>query len=169
MSDCDAALEAELAAARPKTDQEKFARDLRAAMFDVGLIPLDDPVVFGSAVLKLHGLRDEIGDVDVFVPARVYARLRHSPRWVEQRPQKGDPPLLEARSDKLDVPFHVFHAWTSRDEWLDVPEAIETSERVRLVRCVRLDVLKRWKKHALQDYPEAREKHLADLRVLEAR
>lgn len=161
-----------------REQQRGFAGDLERRMDELGLYPIDAPVIFGSAVMKLHGLREQIGDVDVFVPARTYARLRdrgpgvlRNP-WRELRPNPDDPPLLEAQHGSL--VFHVFWSWTSRDRWLDVPGAVAAAERIHGVWCVPLRLVAFWKQESLRATAalgveiagSAWEKHEHDLKLL---
>lgn len=46
-----------------------FARFLERELAGCGVYGLDGHVIFGSTVMKLHGLKDRIGDVDLFVTA----------------------------------------------------------------------------------------------------
>jgi hypothetical protein len=157
-----------------------FGYWVERSLANMGVGPLDGPVIFGSAVMKLHGLKDEIGDVDLFVTPSAYHRLRGQ-GWEELRPVPEDPPFLEAQSiiertlsaAKV-MDFHAFHAWTSRDAWLDLPEAVATAERVCGLMCVRLELVAKWKqealtwcvKHGVEIPGSPWEKHIADLNTL---
>lgn len=155
-----------------------FARGLERVLFCNGLTGYDDPVVFGSTVMRLHGLKDDIGDVDLFVPARTYHRLRSRPHgdWTEERPREDDPPFLSSTLPALGLNVSVFHCWTPRDKWLDVPEAVATASRVAGLLCVKLELVARWKYEAVVTTQAAGikiegspwEKHIADLFTLQA-
>lgn len=130
--------------------------------------PRYDYVVFGSAVLWLHGIRAEIGDVDAFVKVPVWNVLLDN-GWTLVDPVPGiDPPFLE-----LDLsphpPLHAFYDWTRRDGWLNVSRCYNLAEGVRGVRCIPLVEVARHKREAYRDYPDSSEhtKHLSDLRALE--
>jgi hypothetical protein len=88
---------------------------LRLALAAAGAEP-GDVVMFGSVVMLLHGLREEIGDIDLFVSRRLYDELKVR-GWIEHRPRVGDPPFLEAHCG-AGVPVHAFYAWTERDSWV---------------------------------------------------
>ena len=128
---------------RPSTSTPTlFARMLRRALCENGIGGCADYVIFGSAVMKLHDLKDEIGDIDVFVSAAMYGRLRESAkidRWSEKRPRQDDPPFMETHVGALAV--HMFYTWTSRDQWIDAPEAFASAEIVQGLRCIPLELV----------------------------
>lgn len=158
------------------TPNLEFARSLERELFELGVQPLDEPVIFGSTVMKLYGMKDDIGDVDLFVTPVAYARLRKVNHWHELRPAPHDPPYLEAIGFKPPnaLAFHVFYAWTNRDPWLDVPDAVASAVRAGGVRHVRLPLVASWKCEALRWCFENEvtipgspwEKHIADLTTL---
>lgn len=76
-----------------------------------------DYVLFGSMPMWFNGLRDAVGDIDVFVTRPVYDRLATKSYWIEQLPREDDPPFLELA---VPPPIHVFYAWTSRDKHMNV-------------------------------------------------
>jgi hypothetical protein len=78
--------------------------------------------LFGSSVMLLHGLRDRVGDVDMFVTRGLYEVLKRR-GWDEQRPSPFDPPLLE-RYCEDDPPAHAFYAWKKRGMPINVPELL---------------------------------------------
>lgn len=142
---------------------------LAALRSELGSIPgrfANESVLFGSVVMYLHGLREEVGDIDVFVSAYVYAKLRDRNDWIEQYPREGDPPLLEyAPADSL-VPIHAFSQWTKRDTWLDVRRCHALAEDVlhlgRTWRCIPLREVRRHKVMA------GRAKDADDIALLDA-
>lgn len=153
---------------------QAFGYWLERALVDRGLRGLDDVVVFGSAVMKLHGHKDRIGDVDLFVSQRTFAHLRDDRRWREERPCDSDPPFLATAVD--DVAIHAFYAWTARDPWIDAPDCFAAAERVRGTLCIplslvayhkaaALEIVRRWGT-VLEGSPW--EKHKHDLAVLAA-
>lgn len=72
--------------------------------------PLEQHLVLvGSAVMLLHGLRDEVRDVNAFVSPYLYSRLRT--RWDEIAEDPGGPSMLEGNLPGLDVPVHVWMRW----------------------------------------------------------
>lgn len=130
----------------------EFAACLERALFTLRILPLDEHVIFGSAVMRLHRLKDCIGDVDLFVSPRGYARLRDSGLWTEQRPRWDDPPLLESPEMRElgGLRLHAFYAWASRDRWIDAPEAFAKAERVCGVMCVPLELVAFYKQASLE-------------------
>jgi hypothetical protein len=133
-----------------------------------------DYVLFGSAVLWLHGIRDEIGDVDVFVTGRVWGalwdlfQLEDDKQVTVETPRAGDPPFLSI--PLASHPIHVFFDWSKRDEWLSVPDAFASAETVGGWRCVPLEMLRAWKATAhAENIDSARhQKHADDLVLIDA-
>jgi hypothetical protein len=129
----------------------------------------DNVLVFGSGVMLLHGLRERIGDVDLFVKPATYRWLRMA-GWEELRSDKpwavNDPAYLEWADSPL--PVHAFVGWTYRDRWLNVDEAWERSHVHDGWRCVDLELLLEWKLNAERDHPgsEAHAKHGRDALVI---
>lgn len=151
----------------------EFAFFLECVLHERGAAPLEDLVIFGSTVMKLHGLKQDIGDVDLFVTPRLYAGMRRRrDEWHEQRPRDDDPPFLECRID--DLRLHAFHAWASRDRWMDVPAAFDQASPVHALRCIPLAMVAEHKRVALERLGELGitvagsrwEKHQRDLAVL---
>jgi hypothetical protein len=145
----------------PYESQWSFARFLHQALSSYGLKG-SNYVIFGSAVMKLHGLKDKIGDIDVFTTPRMYAYLRDRSTFDETYPTKGDPPLLTTRatyrissmshatpSGPVTYEVNVFHAWTSRDRWIDVPECWARAERIMSLNCIPLDIVAQQKREAM--------------------
>jgi hypothetical protein len=134
-----------------------------------GAYGLTDYVLFGSAVLYLHGLRDPetVGDVDVFVSRRVWEhftdprfRLGVVPEWSVREPRRGDPPFLLSTTSP---PVSAFYDWTRRDAWMSPKRCFADAERVRGWNCVSLETLRHHKRHANRQ----ESKHERDLRVLD--
>lgn len=127
-------------------------------------------VVFGGAVLLLHGIRDEIGDVDLFITEEAWAhlRVRHGDQWKLQFPTPGDPPLLEWLGGERRV--HAFVRWTRRDWWIHVEEAWRRRELVQSWPCAPLDLVRRWKVDSAKWRPgdPGHAKHLADVGLIDA-
>lgn len=67
--------------------------------------------LFGSAVMQLHGLRDEISDVDVAVHHRVFEVLANSIAFELRCPDPAHPPFLVFRDAGGDCA--IFYAWRS--------------------------------------------------------
>lgn len=132
--------------------------------------PARGVVLFGSAVMLLHGIRDEIGDVDLFVTRDAWSAItvKHPGRWRVQFPTVGDPPLLEWTGGLLTV--HAFERWTRRDWWINVQEVWDRRQIVNGWPCVPLEVVRRWKVQAHKFNPGSgvHEKHLRDVELIDA-
>lgn len=132
-------------------------------------------VVFGSAVLYLHGLRDRIGDVDVFVAPESYMHLKWLQGWEEHEPVVGDPRFLEGDVG-AGVPVHAFHSWCPSDWGVCRDACFREAEMVQGLPCVPLWLCASHKRCSLSiiqgrgiELVGSRwEKHLHDLRRIEA-
>lgn len=128
-------------------------------------------VLFGSAVLYLHGIRDDVGDVDLFVRPEYWERLSARPGWKALVPDVGDPPLLEGRVAEAAPAAHVFYAWSTRDAWVDAGRCFALAEFVGVWPCVPLCEIRRQKQAAWDaakrepGAPQA--KHVADLELID--
>lgn len=130
---------------------------------------MDDFVLFGSTVLWLHGIRDEIGDVDVFVTRGMWGRIVSLGKLVAtvETPRAGDPPYLAVG---VHPPIHVFYEWTERDaEWLTVEECFESAEIVGGWPCIPVEMVRKHKTlaHSHNLGSEAHEKHARDLALID--
>jgi hypothetical protein len=135
--------------------------ELRAAA-----VPASDYVLFGSAVLMLHGIRHVGGDVDVFVTAEAWLTLVNERRWRVHLPRRDDPPFAEAHV--LGVPVHAFYAWDGRHEFGRdiVADAFASRELVQGWPCQSLALLRDWKRnlYAANVHP----KHGRDVELIDA-
>lgn len=126
--------------------------------------------IFGSAVMLLHGIVDDIGDVDGFITREAWATLavRHRDVWRVKFPAIGDPPLLEWTGGERTV--HLFERWTSRDHWLKVRHAWEKRELVNGWPCVPLTMVRDWKVAADKANPVSavHAKHLLHVELINA-
>lgn len=156
----------------PALDLDPLRRELYSHEAGPG-----DYVLFGSAVMYLHGLREQIGDIDLFVRRQVYGRMRQWPEWVEHCPREGDPPFLEADLG-VGVPVHAFHSWQRRDPMVDVGACFRNAETVQGLSCVPLWLVRVHKVQALEIVKgfgfEGREvlgtrwaKHVRDIETIE--
>lgn len=122
-------------------------------------------VLFGSAVMRLHGIRDAIGDVDVFAAPVVWNELLRStsPRWTLRTPDVNDPPFLEL--DAIGTAVHVFYAWTAKDPEVDAIHCRRTAELVDGWPCAPLQVIRMHKAMAVDKHGIAggRQKHRCDV------
>lgn len=109
--------------------------DVRASLVRLSLLlwsvdaGVGDHVVFGSTVMYAHGLRETIGDVDVFVTRPAWGRLLAQGDAIVQTPKAGDPPLLEFDcSDIGGPPIHVFYDWADSGAWLSIDGCFASAE-----------------------------------------
>lgn len=125
-------------------------------------------VLFGSAVMLLHGLRETIGDVDLFVRVEVWAALWRR-GWLQRTPHPLDPPLLEAHPPGGLV-VHAFERWRSGDPWVDPARCFRERETVAGWPCAPLEVVREQKAGSVAlwgaDHP-ANAKHVRDLELLD--
>lgn len=150
-------------------DGHDFGQSMERMLFELCVYPLDGYVIFGSAVMKLHGLRDDISDIDVFVSQGSYARLRKRGHvWAERRPRAGDPPFLEATYKGTVV--QTFYTWTSREPMIDVCECFDEAERVHSVMTIPLWLCGGHKAYSIELHGEHGRwaKHRTDLDIINA-
>lgn len=128
-------------------------------------------VLFGSAVLYLHDIRDgdTVGDIDVFVSRRVWGALMAVDGAHVLTPRAGDPPLLEFRTSP---PLHLFYEWTSRDaEWITYHECWASAEAVRGWQCASLAEIRRHKAKSFEMNSDSplHQKHARDVELIDLR
>lgn len=70
-------------------------------------------LLMGSGMMYLHGLREEVGDVDLFVTPEKWGELVGR-GWDWETPREGDPPLAAASIDGIDVRLNAFFDWDKR-------------------------------------------------------
>lgn len=99
--------------------------------------------LFGSSVMYLYGLREEIGDVDIFVTKSLWDILKNW-GWELQVPRPEDPPLLEGKLRDM-PPVHAFYAWKKRGYPIDVEALLDTDLMVKGWPVQSLEQLKVWK------------------------
>lgn len=154
-------------------------------LFSPHAVADNEYVIFGSAVLYLHGIRDvnSVHDLDVFVSPRVWGALmgdKAATGMTVETPRAGDPPFLEY---KIDTPIHFFYAWTPRDaEWITAEECFSTAEIIYRPlldfgglrsksewRCTSLETIRKHKTKAYSmNVGSARhEKHARDLELID--
>lgn len=122
-------------------------------------------VCFGSFVLYLHRLREQFGDVDIFVSPAMFDRLGRRPQWSRRRPDPADPPYLERSYSG--VPVHVFADWTAKDPEVDARQCRRASERVHDWPCAFLDVIRLHKAMSRKHGPDAHPKHALDVAAID--
>lgn len=99
--------------------------------------------IFGSGVMYLYGLREEIGDVDIFVSKPLWNKLR-SFGWEVKTPREEDPPFLEGCLEGM-PPVHAFYAWKKRGMQIDVEGLLNTDLVVEGWPVQSLESLRAWK------------------------
>jgi hypothetical protein len=82
--------------------------------------PLPTWALFGSAVLELHGLREEIADVDIAVSHGMFERLAGRLATALRVPYPFHPPYLEMRDGGGCV--HIFYDWRHDEPLIDLRE-----------------------------------------------
>ena len=120
-------------------------------------------VLFGSMAMWLHGLRDRVGDVDVFASHRLWEQLAES--WRVRAPHPTDPPYLERLVNGVVV--NVFYTWTVRDPEVDARECRRAAELVGGWWCTPLQVIRQHKQKGVS-HPDPRyAKHRHDIAILD--
>jgi len=147
---------------RDELDEVSQALHIAGALPAKGGAPY---ALFGSAVMLLHGLRDEIADVDVFVAPVVYAALLRS-GWEAQKPDPYDPSFLEREVNGYQV--HAFYAWTDKDPEVNADQCRRTAELAHGWWCTPLDLIRLHKVMARKHGNSPRHrKHAADVIVID--
>jgi hypothetical protein len=118
-------------------------------------IPDDDYVIFGSMPMWFHGLRDGVGDIDVFVRESAYEKLKADEDMIEVIPDPNDPPYLEYSLVKPNI--HFFYDWTGKSNAMDMEQCFKEAEVSGGWRFAPLEEVFKWKSEAL------REKDIEDL------
>jgi hypothetical protein len=123
--------------------------------------------LFGSLVLVLHGLRESISDVDVFVEPELWLGLSGSLNWRVRLPHIADPPFLERNVGGFRA--HAFYQWTPRDPWVDADKARGHAETIDGWKCTPLELIREHKTGAWDNNPGsgAHEKHARDVRAID--
>lgn len=117
--------------------------------------------LFGSTVMMLWGLRDRIGDVDVFVAPTIWEYLAGRLAWQLHLPCAADPPFLERRVGGLSV--HAFYAWTALDPEVNAHHCRAAAELVHGWWCTPLPLILAHKAMARKHGDSPRHaKHQAD-------
>jgi hypothetical protein len=146
-------------------------RELAAAAADVGYRH-DDPAapwaLFGSGVLLLHGLRDRIGDVDLFVAPTIWSVFASRAGWERRAPDRRDPAFLERELAGRRV--CLFHSWSSRDPVVDAEQCRRAAERRAGWWATPLALVRAHKEAALAVRPDDRrqDKHRRDCEAIDA-
>ncbi len=113
-------------------------------------LPIDDYVIFGSAPLVAHGLRDDVHDLDLI--ARGVAWAMALERGRVECPASGHGRMVRLCSGDIEV----FDAWVSSAWGTD--ELIDNRELIDGLPFVPLPVVYRWKIQANRpkDQPDIR-------------
>lgn len=125
-------------------------------------------VLFGSTVLLLYGLRDRVGDVDVFVDPAITRVLRARPGWTVHTPDPADPSFLERTVDGETV--HVFDDWTSRDPEVCALQCRAAAVLVHGWWCTPLQIIRMHKAMSVAKHGDelGQAKHLPDIAAIDA-
>lgn len=128
----------------------------------------EEVVLFGSAPMLLAGLRDSIGDIDLFATPGACTRLFER-GWARRMPDPAHPPYLERFGLGEGLTVHAFFSWRGDEPIIDAWEALCERETVAGWPCVPLGLLLKHKRAAIAysapDPPLA--KHLSDAAVIE--
>lgn len=111
----------------------------------------DDYVLFGSIPMWFTGIREDVGDIDVFVRPHIWNKLLSLNEFDIHTPNVADPSFLEYRNFKWPK-IHIFYAWNQRDTWMDVERCYRdavTDERTGW-RYAPLTEVTKWKLQALR-------------------
>lgn len=133
--------------------------------------------LFGSVVLERHGLRDRVGDVDLFVSVGLFTRLERRPGWMLEHGEHPGHPVYLVRSE-AELEVHAFYAWRGDEPEVDAQEALDAALDVGPLLYAPLALVRKHKAGALRyvtdrqgivDYVGTRwEKHLRDLERIDA-
>jgi hypothetical protein len=126
--------------------------------------------LFGSAVLLLHGLRTEIGDIDVFVDHRVWEKLSGGINWHARCPDPDHPVFLEwNHCNGLKV--HAFYAWRNDEPEVDAFAARSTAELIGGWWCTPLELIRLHKQMSTRRHGSGGRwtKHVDDVAAIDGR
>lgn len=105
--------------------------------------------LFGSAVMQLHLLRDDISDVDVAVNYRLFEMLANTVACRFEMPRRDHPPLLVFRDGGADC--HIFYDWRHDEPAIDLDDCRRTSHIVNGWPCTPLREIRAHKQASI-DY-----------------
>lgn len=108
-------------------------------------------VLMGSVVMYLHGLREEVGDVDLFVTPTKWGELIDK-GWDCETPRVDDPPIAATDLEGIDVRLNAFFDWDKRHGYSQfeggiVKAGIARAEFFEGLWCQSLDQLATWKEY----------------------
>lgn len=123
--------------------------------------------LFGSAVLKLHGLRERIGDIDVSVDHAVWVYLANHPMWEVRVPDPAHPPYCARKCGGLEV--HAFYTWQADEPEVDLLTARIHAQLIHGWYATPLRLVRTHKLLSVQRHPgsEPHEKHKADILAID--
>lgn len=151
-------------------DLDLLRDELNAAAAAAGVLEQQPRpwALFGSAVLLLYGLRDRIGDVDVFAAPELADILAGGCGWTVRRPDPHDPAFLERVIAGVCV--HVFDDWTVRDPEVSAVQCRATAVLVHGWWCTPLQIIRMHKAMSVEKHAgELRQaKHLPDIAAIDA-
>ena len=117
----------------------------------------------GSVVLWLHGIRESVGDIDVFVTPEAWDRLNahvdvDGKGWEIVTPNPDHPPLL--RKKIMGVTVDAWKEWAHPQD-MTVEYAFATREIKAGYPVMSLDALREWKTKLTHP------KHAADVKLID--
>lgn len=115
-------------------------------------LPFGQYALFGSAPMYVHGLRENISDIDIIVTQELWNELSKSEQWQKSISSSGKECLVKDN-------FELWQNWQP-GEW-DINKLINEAEVIDGLPFVRLEDVLVWKKLY------GREKDLKDVEVIE--
>ena len=129
--------------------------------------------LFGSAVMQLHGLRDDVSDIDVAVSAPMFECLANRLITCTHVPDSRHPPFLDVRAGGGSA--HIFYAWRADEPEVDLGQCRALAEQVDGWWCAPLREIRRHKVagdvYCMQRYghiPLRYQKHAKDVKLIDA-
>lgn len=122
-----------------------MSHDVNVALWlldeEVSWMPSGDWCLVGSIVLYLHHLREEVGDIDLFVTKNGYDGLRER-GWTEVVPNPDHPPMLERYLNEVRV--NAWYEW-AHPQHVQVTHVLDEQETLHGWPVMRLETLRAWK------------------------
>lgn len=130
---------------------------------------------FGSTVLALHGLRDQISDIDVFLDHRIWECCAGRLMWQLKLPNPDHPPYIEKYAAGYKV--NGFYRWRADEAGvIDADGGRREAEKIgggtsTSVYCIPLVTVRRHKIYSIDLYGDQGRwaKHATDLEAINRR
>jgi hypothetical protein len=122
-------------------------------LIDKYKLPKNKTLIFGSAVLALHGIREN-KDLDVMVTEDIFKKLAYNGLFIEGVASTSKEKYYHTKNEKLEVYSSLGRIRTSVDKLIDKADKIDG------YLFLSLEDIKKWKKAM------GREKDLEDLKLL---